>query len=58
MAQTEQANNPKLLIEPYLYLGYYYILKEDNATAKTYYEKVKAIDPQNSIANQALEVLK
>ncbi|CCY64973.1 tetratricopeptide repeat family protein [Prevotella sp. CAG:1124] len=58
LAQTEQANNPKLLIEPYLYLGYYYILKEDNATAKTYYEKVKAIDPQNSIANQALEVLK
>lgn len=58
LAQAEHADNPKLLIEPYLYLGYYYILKEDNATAKSYYEKVSAIDPQNSIAKQALEVLK
>ena len=57
IAQTEQADNPKLLIEPYLYLGYYYILKEDNATAKSYYEKVIAIDPQNQIATQALSVL-
>lgn len=46
------------LIEPYLYLGYYYIVKEDNATAKTYYEKVKAIDPENPTASQALSVLK
>ena len=57
IAQTEQADNPKLLIEPYLYLGYYYILKEDNATAKSYYEKVIAIDPQNQFATQALSVL-
>mgnify|MGYP003176944278 FL=1 len=58
LAQTEHADNPKLLIEPYLYLGYYYIVKEDNATAKTYYEKVIAIDPQNPTATQALSVLK
>lgn len=57
LAQTEHADNPKLLIEPYLYLGYYYILKEDNASAKSYYEKVIAIDPQNAIATQALGVL-
>ena len=58
LAQTEHADNPKLLIEPYLYLGYYYIVKEDNANAKTYYEKVIAIDPQNPTATQALSVLK
>lgn len=57
IAQTENADNPKLLIEPYLYLGYYYIVKEDNATAKTYYEKVLAIDPQNPTATQAMTVL-
>ncbi len=57
LAQTEHADNPKLLIEPYLYLGYYYILKEDNASAKSYYEKVIAIDPQNAVATQALGVL-
>lgn len=57
LAQTEHADNPKLLIEPYLYLGYYYIVKEDNATAKTYYEKVLAIDPQNPTATQAMSVL-
>ena len=57
LVQAEQADNPRLLIEPYLYLGYYYILKEDNANAKSYYEKVIAIDPQNSIATQALGVL-
>ena len=57
LAQAEHADNPKLLIEPYLYLGYYYIVKEDNATAKTYYEKIIAIDPQNPTATQALSVL-
>ena len=57
LAQTEHADNPKLLIEPYLYLGYYYLLKEDNANAKSYYEKVIAIDPQNPTATQALGVL-
>lgn len=57
LAQTENADNPKLLIEPYLYLGYYYIVKEDNATAKSYYEKILAIDPQNATATQALSVL-
>ena len=57
LAQTENADNPKLLIEPYMYLGYYYIVKEDNATAKSYYEKILAIDPQNATATQALSVL-
>lgn len=55
---AEAENNPKLLIEPYLYLGYYYIVKEDNAQAKSYFEKVAAIDPQNATAAQALSVLK
>lgn len=57
LAQTENADNPKLLIEPYMYLGYYYIVKDDNATAKSYYEKILAIDPQNATATQALSVL-
>ena len=57
LAQTEHPDNPKLLIEPYSYLGYYYIVKEDNAQAKAYFEKVKEIDPTNATANQALGVL-
>ena len=57
LAQIEHPDNPKLLIEPYSYLGYYHIVKEDNAQAKTYFEKVKEIDPTNATANQALGVL-
>lgn len=57
IAQTEYADNPKLLIEPYLYLGHYYIVKKDNATAKTFYEKIIAIDPKNPTATFALEML-
>ena len=57
IAQTEYADNPKLLIEPYLYLGHYYIVKKDNAVAKTYYKKVITIDPQNPTATIALKML-
>ncbi len=57
IVQTEHADNPKLLVEPYLYLGHYYIVKKDNAMAKTFYKKVIAIDPQNPTATIALKML-
>lgn len=42
------------LIEAYHYLGYYYLLHDDKATADTYWNKVLEIDPNNETAKQAL----
>ena len=52
---TEKGNrDDERLIEAYRYLGYYYMLKNDNATAKGYWEKVLELDPENTVAKQAL----
>lgn len=42
------------LVEAYRYLGYYYLLKNDKATANGYWNKVLEIDPNNETAKQAL----
>lgn len=42
------------LIEAYRYLGYYYLVKNDKATADTYWKKVLELDPENETAKQAL----
>uniref|UniRef100_A0AB33J0G8 Tetratricopeptide repeat protein n=1 Tax=Prevotella sp. GTC17254 TaxID=3236794 RepID=A0AB33J0G8_9BACT len=42
------------LLEAYQYLGYYYTLKSDKATADTYWSKMLEIDPNNETAKQAL----
>lgn len=58
LAQTEQADNPKLLIEPYWYLGYYYMnVEKNNEQAKAYFQKVSEIDPENPQAKAALDAL-
>lgn len=42
------------LVEAYRYLGYYYLLQKDKATADNYWNKILAIDPENETAKQAL----
>ncbi len=50
----ENPDNPKLLLEPYRYLGYYYFVKNDKANADVYWNKILEIDPTNETAKQAL----
>lgn len=57
IVQMDYVDNPKLLIEPYLYLGHYYIVNKNTAMAKIFYEKVIAIDSHNPTATIALEML-
>lgn len=51
-------NNQKQLVEAYSYLAYYYYLKEDMETSKTYWNKILAIDPENQTAIKALRSIK
>ena len=55
--KTELDNTEKArLKESYHYLiSYYFIQKEDKATAKDYAAKMLAIDPENQIAKQVME---
>lgn len=46
--------DPRIYIECYSYLGYYYYVKEDIENSKIYWEKILAIDPTNEIANRAM----
>ncbi len=47
----------KELIEAYEYLGYYYYIKNDIPTSKTYWEKIITIDPENGKAKDAIKGL-
>ena len=51
-------NNKKELLEAYQYLGYYYYLKEDFVNSKIYWNKILVIDPNNAMAQQAIEGMK
>ncbi|AYB32920.1 tetratricopeptide repeat protein [Chryseolinea soli] len=48
----------KDLIEAYSYLGYYYFLKADRKQARTFFDKVLALDPNDQKALTAIEELK
>lgn len=56
LAKKENPDNPKLLIEPYSYLGYYYFVKEDKANSDACWKKILEIDPTNATAKQALGI--
>jgi tetratricopeptide (TPR) repeat protein len=43
----EVEKNKKDLIDANVYMGYYYVLKKDYASAKPYYQKLKELDPTN-----------
>ena len=54
-SDRDRADNARLS-EAYRYLGYYYLLKDDKATADGYWNKVLEIDPNNTTAKQALGI--
>ena len=53
---TKAKNDDARLIESYRYLGYYYLLQNDKATADGYWNKVLELDPENETAKQALGI--
>lgn len=54
-AKTEKdANVKNYLTAAYYFLGYYYSGKNDAATAKSYFEKLLQVDPDNAEAKKAL----
>lgn len=50
--------NKSELIEAYGYLGYYYLLKNDNVSSKSYWQKVLTLNPDDPKAKEALKALK
>ncbi|HLP06246.1 MAG TPA: tetratricopeptide repeat protein [Paludibacter sp.] len=44
-----------VLIECYSYLGYYFILQNDNLNSLAYWNKIIAIDPNNATAKKAMD---
>lgn len=50
--------NKSLLVECDSYLGYYYFVKNDFQTSKVYWNKILSVDPENEIAQKALEGIK
>lgn len=58
LAQTDPAKYKSDLITAYKYLGYYYFLQKDNATSKTFWLKVKELDPNDKQTNDVLKSLK
>jgi tetratricopeptide (TPR) repeat protein len=55
LEKTNNAERKKEMIESYQYLGYYYYLKEDKSNSLIYFNKIIAIDPNNSVAQEAIK---
>ncbi len=55
LASADTVKYKKELIEAHQYLGYFYYLKEDKVNSKANWERVLALDPENT---QAIDVLK
>lgn len=56
LTQKENPDKPKLLLEPYRYLGYYYFQKNEHGQADVYWKKILEIDPTDETAKKALSV--
>ena len=57
-ANPESNGNKKDLIEAYKYLGFYYSQRDNLDMAKSYFEKVLALDPNDAKAIEVLKLLK
>jgi tetratricopeptide (TPR) repeat protein len=57
-ASATPEKNKNDLIEAYSYLGYYHLLKNENAVAKSYWQKVLSLNPNDEKAKQALKAIK
>ena len=55
---TDTTKYKKELLEAYSYLGYLSYLQNDFTNSKTYWQKVKELDPENEKAREALKALK
>ena len=61
VAVLSTKNDPRyndILIEAYSYLGYYSLIKKQNAVSKDYWNKILTLDPGNVTAKKALSGLK
>ncbi len=58
LAEPDSVKYAKELISAYRYLGYYYYINKDYTNSRIWWEKVKAIDPLDKQANDALADMK
>ena len=58
LSSNDSTKFNKELIEAYSYLGYYFYIKDDKASSKENWLKVKALDPENAQAIAALKEFK
>lgn len=56
--EKEDPKEPRLMIECYSYLGYYYYVKADIPASKTYWAKILLLDPANEVALNAMKGMK
>ena len=55
LEKTNSADRKKEMIESYQYLGYYSYLKEDMPNSLIFFNKIIAIDPNNTVAREAIK---
>jgi tetratricopeptide (TPR) repeat protein len=58
LAEVDKEKNKKNLIEAYKYMAYYWVQKDDNKMAMTFYEKVLVLDPADVESIDNLKILK
>lgn len=58
LAESDTVKYQKELTEAYKYLGFYYYITKDYPNARTWWEKVRAILPDDQQAHDALEDMK
>lgn len=58
LAIVDSVKYKKDLVESYSYLGYYFLQKDNNVSAKSYYTKVLELDPENKDAKTVINSLK
>jgi tetratricopeptide (TPR) repeat protein len=57
LIETDTVKYKREIVESYSYLGYYYYLQNDIPTAKSYFQKVLVLDPENPQAIEAVKKL-
>jgi len=55
LEKTNNAERKREMIEAYQYLGYYYYLKEDMPNSLIYFNKILVVDPNNTVAQEAIK---
>lgn len=55
LALVDPEKNKKDLIEAYMYMGYYHVQNDDNNTAKSFYQKVLELEPNNKEAQEIVK---